>query len=137
MESSHHRVLSIRLRGLERHCNEILEWMNGPVVSSTLEERTNDLRPDEKEKVGEVVLRIKEEIRRLAAEMELERSTLDIRRAISSLASAMWVDLEETKSDSLKGYGKVSDQFRAHWDPKVDVLLDEVQALENLLNKGR
>lgn len=137
IESSHHRVLSIRLRGLDRHCNEILEWMNVPVAASVLEERTQDLRPDEKEKVRAVVLQIKDEIQRLAAEMELERSTSDIRRMIHSLASAMWVDLEETKSDGLNGYGRVSDQFREYWDPKVDALLEKVHALENLLDGSR
>lgn len=133
---THHRVLSIRMRGLEKNCNEILKCINAPMVSSALEESTNDLISDEKEKVGEIVLRIKKEIRNLAKELELEKSTSNVRRFILSLVSTMWVDLEETQSTNLRGYGRVPEPLKAYWDPKVKALLEEIHKLEKLLAKG-
>lgn len=137
MSASHRRVLSVRLRTLEKYCNQILDAMSGLLTTGVLEERVNDLLPEEKEKVRGVVLRIKEGIQILSEEIDLERSRSDIRRTIRSLVSAMWVDLEETKSESLRGYGQVPEPFKEFWDPQVDALLEEVHRLEGVLDQEK
>lgn len=114
---NHRRVLSAVLRGVENACRGIGDWLDRP--SGELLRVEDDLTPAQKERLREVIAHLREEIRRLRRELGLERSAQSRRRAILAMLSATIVNLEDTDSTRLAGYGKLTNDTGARIDREL------------------
>jgi hypothetical protein len=123
---NHRRVISVLLRGLEQSCDEIdASFRESP---ATLRRIHDDLSPGQRSSLREKTQCVREEIRRLASEIELDTSTGSQRRTVLALLSASIVNLEESEPKKLRGYGTISKEAE-------DRLAHEVQRLIGLFEE--
>jgi hypothetical protein len=121
LSDNHRRVVSVLLRGIEQMCDSISAWLDRkPGVLARLED---DLEAAQRERLRVVVEEVRVELRRIAADIELQRASESPRRAIRALVSAMSVELEERQSPRLAGYGPLSDAAKEKIDAEIDRLL--------------
>ena len=93
---NHRRVVSVLLRGLEQMCDEIEARL--AEVPGVLRQVKSDLSHAQSAALREMTARVREEIRRLNTEIELDAAVRSPRRAILALLSASIVNLEESDS---------------------------------------
>lgn len=126
MGENHRLAASVVFRGTERACDSTMEWLDRP--SSLLNELRDDITPEEQAQLRKLAGALKEEIKRLAAKVELDRSRSSRRRSIAAILSAALVDLQETQDSQLKGYGVLSPEAKK-------VLFDGMSRMTSLLEK--
>ncbi|MGH9730736.1 MAG: hypothetical protein ACRD4A_03475 [Candidatus Acidiferrales bacterium] len=98
---NHRRVVSVLLRGLEQMCDEIEARLEE--APGVLRQVRSDLSAAQDTDLREMTARVREEIRRLNTEIELDAAIRSPRRAILALLSASIVNLEESDSKRLRG----------------------------------
>lgn len=127
---NHRRVVSVLLRGLEQMCDEIdarLEEAPG-----VLRQVKSDFSPAQGAALRQMTARVRAEIRRLNTEIELDVAIRSPRRAILALLSAGVVNLEESDSKRLRGYGPLESEKAARLDEEFSrlvVLLEEMSTI--------
>jgi hypothetical protein len=123
------RSLSTTLRVLEEMLNEA-EWiltMGG--YSRIMYEVTHDSAPSAKDKVLETMSHIKEKIKSLAEQFDLEHKVQQANRKVSANLLYCWEILEGAKTDRLRGYGKIEDGLKELLDPQLDSLIELIREL--------
>jgi hypothetical protein len=100
---NHRRAVSVLIRGTERACDGVLEWIERP--SSMMTEVRDDLSAKEKVQLRELASGLKSEIRSFLEVFPLDKSAASRRRSIAAIISAACIDLEEVVDSGLKGYG--------------------------------
>jgi hypothetical protein len=111
-----------------------LEWMlNRPAKDWLFSHFTDDLKPEERLLIGEKIRRMREELASLKNCFDLHYSSKDF--LLSSLVKAvslyLAVQLENAKSNKLKGYGEIAPGLQESLDPKLEKIisfLDEMGA---------
>ncbi|HEV2617201.1 MAG TPA: hypothetical protein VGU63_11400 [Candidatus Acidoferrales bacterium] len=127
---NHRRVVSVLLRGLEQMCDEIEARL--AEVPGVLRQVKSDVSPAQNTALREMTARVREEIRRLSTEIELDAAVRSPRRAILALLSASIVNLEESNSKRLGGYGALARESAARLDEEFSrliVLLEEMTTI--------
>lgn len=123
---NHRRVVSVLLRGLEHACDEIEATLHES--PGTLRHIHYDLTLPQRSALQQMIARVRNEIRRLATEIELDTSVGSQRRTVLALLSASLVNLEESEPRKLRGYGDMSPEAEAR-------LANEFQHLIELLRR--
>ncbi|HLJ42126.1 MAG TPA: hypothetical protein VKT50_11620 [Candidatus Acidoferrales bacterium] len=118
---NHRRVVSVLLRGLEQMCDEIEARL--AEVPGVLRQVKSDLSHAQSAALREMTARVREEIRRLNTEIELDAAVRSPRRAILALLSASIVNLEESDSKRLRGYGPLASEAAARLDDELSRLV--------------
>lgn len=118
---NHRRAVSVLLRGLEQMCEEIEARLGE--VPGVLRQVKSDLSPAQGAALREMTARVRAEIRRLNAEIELDAAVRSPRRAILALLSASIVNLEESDSKRLRGYGSLASEAAARLDEEFNRLV--------------
>lgn len=118
---NHRRVVSVLLRGLEQMCDEIEARL--AEVPGVLRQVKSDLSPAQSAALREMAARVREEIRRLNTEIELDAAVRSPRRAILALLSASIGNLEESDSKRLRGYGPLASEAAARLDDELSRLI--------------
>lgn len=127
---NHRRVISVLLRGLEQMCDEIEARL--AEVPGVLCQVKSDLSPAQGVALREMTARVRGEIRRLNAEIELDAAVRSPRRAILALLSASIVNLEESNSKRLRGYGALASEAATRLDDELNrlvALLEEMTTI--------
>jgi Ni,Fe-hydrogenase III large subunit len=101
---NHRRAISIVMRGTERSCDRILEWLERP--SSLMTEVRDDLTSAERAELRKLVADLREEVHGFAAKAALDRSPASRRRSVAAILSTALIDLQEVRDSELKGYGR-------------------------------
>ncbi len=118
---NHRRVFSIVLRGLEQMCMEIESWLEKrPGLLCRVE---MDLSSEQQEDLRQLVGRMRAEIRRLAAEIEVDPGVKSVRRAVRAVLSSNIVQLEESDASRLRGYGQLSEEAAIKIDAEMAHLI--------------
>lgn len=127
---NHRRVVSVLLRGLEQMCDEIEARLEE--APGVLRQVKSDLSAAQGAALREMTARVREEIRRLNTEIELDAAIRSPRRAILALLSASIVNLEESDSKRLRGYGPLASEAAVRLDDEVSrlvALLEEMTTI--------
>lgn len=127
---NHRRVVSVLLRGLEQMCDEIEARL--AEVPGVLRQVKSDVSPAQIAALRKMAARVREEIRRLNTEIELDAAVRSPRRAILALLSASIVNLEESDSRRLGGYGPLARESAIRLDAefgRLIVLLEEMTTI--------
>src|SRR5713101_165523 len=114
---NHRRVISIVIRNLEQMCEEIEHWIERP--SDTLLDFEHDLSIEQPDRLRHLIAELRGEIRRITTEVELNRGSKSRKGAIRALLSVHLVELEETESSRLRGYGRLSEEAKQKLDQEV------------------
>ena len=127
---NHRRAVSVLLRGLERMCDEIESALvEAPGV---LRRVKDDLSAAQGMALRKMSGRVRGEIRRLNLEIELEPGVRSRQRTIRAILSVNIINLEESGSERLRGYGVLSKEAAAQLDGEFNrliALLEEMEAV--------
>jgi hypothetical protein len=124
---NHRRAFSVLMRGTERACDEVAEWLERP--TSGLTEIRADLTPDQKTRLRELAAKVKAEVQEFAAKVILDKKRMSRRRAVAAIVSAILIDLQEVQSSGLKGYGPLREEAKPVLDESIRrmvVLLEQM-----------
>jgi len=127
---NHRRVVSVLLRGLEQMCDEIEARLKE--APGVLRQVKSDLSAAQGAALREMTARVREEIRRLNTEIELDAAIRSPRRSILALLSAGIVNLEESGSKRLRGYGPLASEAAIRLDDELSrlvALLEEMTTI--------
>lgn len=131
---NHRRVVSVLLRGIERACDEIdASFRDSPGTLCRIRE---DLSPRQRSALLDLTQRVRGEIGRLAAEIELDTSVGSQRRTVLALLSASIVNLEESEPKKLRGYGPMSPQAEARLAGEFERLIALFEQMVALVEQG-
>lgn len=103
---NHRLAASVLFRGTERACDATIEWLEKP--SSLLHELRDDVSAADEAHLRKLAASLKDEIKRMAASIELEPAHASRRRGIAAILSAALIDIQETQDSQWKGYGVMS-----------------------------
>ncbi len=130
LSENHRRVISALLRGVERRCEEMADWLDR--TSGLLQRVEDDLRPGEAARLHKLLGQVRAEIARFNDEVPLTPGRESRRRALAALVTTGVTDLAESQSQHLKGYGKMPEETARALDAKLArllVLLEEMQRI--------
>lgn len=126
LSENHRRAISVLMRGTERACDGILEWLKRP--SKLLTEIRDDLTGAQQAQLRELVAQLREEVHGFVAKAALDRSAASRRRSVAAILSATLIDLEEVRDSELKGYGRLPAEAKR-------VLNEHIQRMVSLLEQ--
>ncbi len=118
------------LRSLEQMCEEIEHWLLRR--SGLLIQVERDLSAEQVEELRRQTAQLRVELHHMAAAIRLNPSAQSPRRAIAALLSTNIVQLEETTSERLRGYGTLTGEARQ----KIDAELSKLIRLMERMLKG-
>lgn len=131
---NHRRVISVLLRGIERACEEIdASLRDGDGIFYRV---AGDLAGEQQHALRKMTERVRSELRRIVAGIELDVSAHSRRRKISALLSSSIVNLEESTPDKLRGYGELSSEAKARLETEFARLLELLNEMESLLDEN-
>lgn len=133
LSENHRRVVSVVLRGVEQMCDAVLGSLEKQ--SGLLFQVNDDLNPEQQQKLRMFIAKLQQELQRFNAEVELEPAVHSRKRTVRALLSASLVDLEESKSSRLKGYGPLSDAAKHKLDAELDRLVALLEEMANVVER--
>jgi uncharacterized membrane protein len=134
LEENHRRAVSVVLQGLERMCEEVELWM--AKKSGLLIRVQEDLAPRQREHLRSQMEELRSELRRIAEEVEVNVKQQSRRRAIAALLSRNIIDLEETGSAGLRGYGRMSEGAARKVDAEMARLTAILERMLQVIEQG-
>jgi len=127
------RSLGITLGIVEEELKRLQGMLNWPAEDWLFSHFTDDLKPKERPLIDEKIRRLLEEMASLKSSFDLHYSSKEF--LLSSLVKAfalyLAVQLENAKSNKLKGYGEIAPGLKKSLDPKLEgmiFLLNELGA---------
>jgi hypothetical protein len=130
---NHRRAMSVCLRQVEQMCESVEMWLSRR--ASLFVQVADDVSPDQRARVREILREVREECRQADAEMELDHKVQSRRGAILALLSVHWADLEDRKAEKLRGYGRLSDEAAVRIDARMDRLIALVSDMAGVLGR--
>lgn len=102
---NHRRAISVLMRGTERACDGILEWLERR--SKLMTEIRDDLTDAQQAQLRELVAKLRGEVDGFVRNAVLDRASASRRRSVAAIVSAALIDLQEVRDSELKGYGRL------------------------------
>jgi hypothetical protein len=131
---NHRRVISVVMRGLEQMADDIERWMEKK--PGLLIRREQDLSPAQQSRLRTLAAELRRELVRIAGELELSPAVQSPGRSISALLSAMLVQLEESDSKRLRGYGRMPEEAAEKLDGEISHLIALLEQMAGVV-EGR
>lgn len=116
-DENHRRVISVLMRGTERACDALVEWLD--YRSTMLAEVHDDLAPGTKAELRALAAELKGEVLAFSRQASLQKKQSSIRRSIAAIVSASLIDLQEAQSSGLRGYGPLGERERNALDESI------------------
>jgi hypothetical protein len=114
---NHRRVISVLMRGTERACDAVVEWLDRrPTI---LADVRDDLTPEAQKRLRTLAGQLKGEVLAFSREAALDKKESSIRRSIAAIVSATLIDLQEIQNSGLRGYGPLGDREKKALDDRV------------------
>jgi hypothetical protein len=135
LEANHGRVITSRLAGLEKALDEIEGLLVTGSGNEVFNRRVDNITTVEKDTLRELISEARRELRSVAEEFSLESETENVRGRIASLLAFGWSDLEDTRPEKLRGYGKMPPEAAAFLSPRVQRLIDLVQSMTDVVSE--
>lgn len=126
---NHRRVVSVLMRGTERACDELVEWLDHR--STMLAEVRDDLEPETKARLRGLAGELKDEVLAFSRHAVLDKKQSSVRRSIAAIVSTALIDLQEAQNSGLRGYGSLGDREKHAFDECVRRM---IRLLEQILH---
>ena len=128
-------ALSITLMQLEQAVAETEGLLNGPQVGITYATDV-DWSDATVQALRELCRATRSHIQELVNLFNLPVHRFDARRAVVAAMSLSWTNLEDAQPDKLRRYGDVDLTLRETLAPRLERLIDQVLALQQLASRG-
>lgn len=133
LSESHRSMIRITLRILDEALAKFAEWAQGREVRAILYAEENDLSPRQKEGILADVDGIRQIMRELRDNLELEVNSHSVTKTIGGSCYVLWVNVLEMTGKYLRGFGEPSPEFVDYLDPKVNQILKNLDHIKLLL----
>jgi len=133
LSESHRSRIRITLTILDETLDEFAEWGQGREVRSILYAEKNELSPRQKEEILAEVDAMRQVMRRLRDDLELEANAQSVAKNIQASCYILWVDVLEITGKYLRGFGEPSPEFVTYPDPKANCILKSLDHIKVLL----
>lgn len=134
LNENHRRAVSVLIRGTERACDGVLDWLDRP-SNQTIEVR-DDLSADDQAQMRELAANLREEIRRFIAGISIDKGRASRRRSIAALLSSALIDLEEVHDSALRGYGTLTPEAKAALNEALVRMMGILQQMLQVAERG-
>lgn len=114
---NHRRVISVLMRGTERACDEVVEWLDRR--STILADVRGNFSPEAQQRLRDLAGQLKAEVLAFSREAALDKKESSIRRSIAAIVSAALIDLQEVQNSGLRGYGPLGEREKQAFDNRV------------------
>lgn len=131
---NHRRVISVLMRGTERACDELVEWLDHR--STMLAEVRDDLAPETKAELRALAGELKDEVLAFSRHAVLDKKQSSIRRSIAAIVSAALIDLQEAQNSGLRGYGPLGDREKQLFDESIHRMIDLFEQMLRIVEHG-
>ncbi len=122
------------LQGLEKMCDDCEAWMTKK--SGLLIRAQDDLTARQRERLRSHMEQLRSELQRLTEEMEINIKRQSRQRAITALLSSNIVNLEESDSKSLRGYGRLPEETAQRLDTEISRLTTILEQMMKAMEQG-
>lgn len=129
LNETYKRRLGTTLTFLDRTICELEQMAMGRETRSVLYTESNRLAPAQRETILKEAAAIRDELRRLKEELELQETVQSVAGLVWSQCSSLWASLAEIDAKRLKGYGEAPAGFTGYWDPRLLELGDHVKRI--------
>jgi len=132
MEENHKRVLGSSLLIIERRLRQIGQDLQqtGEEADSVLQSTINDIDPETRRRIVDVVTSMLDEINQIKELFNLEVAHKSLRWHISATLSEIWSTLDDLKPEKVgRAFGQMPDDVQDAWRPHISRLsnmLDEL-----------
>ncbi len=133
LSKNHKSRIRITLTLLDEALYKMAEWAQGREVRAMLYAEENDLSPRQKEGILADVDGIRQIMRELRDNLELEVNPRSVTKTIRGSCYVLWVDVLEMTGKYLRGFGEPSPEFVDYLDPKLNQILQNLDHIKLLL----
>ena len=132
MEENHKRVLGSSLSIIERRLRQIAQDLQqtGEETDAVLQSTINDIDPETRRRIIDVVTSMLDEINQIKELFNLEATHKSLRWHIITQLSEIWNTLDALKPEKVgRAFGQMSDDVQDAWRPHISRLsnmLDEL-----------
>ena len=131
------RGIETTLAILDEALCEFEEWGNGRERRSVFYSEHNTLSPSQREQILSEVTGMREMLRELRGDLELEGRIRGVANNIWGKCAVLAVNLEELKGKHLTRYGKVPSDLVEYLDPRIEPLIASINHIFRLVDKSR
>jgi hypothetical protein len=128
-------ALSTTLLQLEQALDEIEQLFSAPVTGATYTIQV-DLQPVTVQHIRERCSEMRQEIAEMMAFFELPRHTWNSRRIIYAEMVVVWSNLEDMRPHKLRRYGAVDPTLNKTLAPRLEQLIQQIKAIQDLASRG-
>jgi hypothetical protein len=137
LSDNHRRSVTTMLTLLDERLCEFEEIARGREVRSLLYRECNDLSAQQRERLLQDVVKVREIMREMQEIFRLRPTVHSLSRQVRAASSSLWEGLVETQSKRLGGYGKVPGQLAEYLDPALERIIECVLSITRVFEKGR
>jgi len=131
------RGIETTLAILDEALCEFEEWGNGRERRSVFYSEHNTLSPSQREQILSEVTGMREMLRELRGDLELEGRIRGVANNIWGKCAVLSVNLEELKGKHLGGYGEPPRRLVEYLDPRIKRLIASINHIFRLVEKSR
>ena len=135
ISENHRWSIASTLVLLDEMLCEFERLARGQVSRGLLYEEVDDLSAQQKQDLLAEI----EALRDLVAEIQSELALEGVRKRVSSIlwarCSHFWENLVELESRYLRRYGELSAEFASAFDPQVNALIEQLDAISQVLRR--
>ena len=128
-------ALATTLLQLEQALNEIEQLFIAPVAGATYTIQW-DLQPVTVQQIRGRCSEMRHEIAEMMAFFELPRHVWHSSRIIYAEMSTAWINLEEMRPHKLRRYGAVDPALNETLAPRLEQLIQQIRAIQDLASRG-
>ncbi|RSK24979.1 hypothetical protein [Hymenobacter metallilatus] len=125
LSDTHRRILGVLVRLVETQLLEAEQLLAlaapGPAASQPV---VDDLSPAERARLHEIIAAVRAEIGAFHARYGLPSQPVSLRHLLSTKASVLWEQLEDSRSGKLRGYGLLDAATAQDLDATLTRLVD-------------
>ncbi len=129
LSENYRRRITATLTLLDKTVCEFEELARGRETRSVLYSERNGLSAIQRELILEETAAIRDALRRLIEDLDLQAHPHSAAELIWSQCSSLWASLAEIDGKRLKGYGEAPPGFTGYWDPRLAQLGERVKRI--------
>ncbi len=128
LPANHLRSISVSMCLIEKSIDELESLLTKKKKGFTYEVE-HDIDENKSKHTLEIIGRVKHLIGKISAKYNLKKETTILSRVLNAKYTKMWEILSDTKSNRLKGYGRLPDNMANEIDEDISSILNLIEQL--------
>ncbi len=129
ISENHKRPIETTFWMLEELLCSFQRWASGNEIHATLYKEHNILTDTQRLKLRDEIIVFQNLLVEVKADLQLEGFTLNLGKALQSLAGLFTENMEELKAHRLRSYGEPSPELAAYLEPKIKTFITHLHRI--------